>query len=1038
MSLAARLANGGALTVIQPSQRYETLAAMLTAEPPAASTSVLVGGAQGGVFYYDPTSEAETNGCTCFAPTANQTTTNATRGGPTTQPGFPAYQLRGDLNWPNSGAAWSLSTVYTTGDCVLNGGAYYYARQDHTAASTDEPGVGANTDAFWAPTHDAFVEALIPNDHFAYLYRTTSDQSTPNVVWGSVSITLDSGSAATGTVTDIMLHGHNRGVNVQDPPRFAVRAAGETGLHRHRIFWHKIGVLREDISAGNYGEFGTLATVGGTVDYLDVSFKTASAGRWIRVLTDSEPLTPHMIGCTPDDSTVNNYDRFCWLLNAARDQGRDVDLGKHYWYLAGAVIVWEGLRIFGRGRDCSGLRWHSDGLDRTKRYHMASVEDPTSYDAADEALFSTNSTPTAGVKVINKSGTPTIYYFDSSIAAFDTAAEVDAWLDGQGVTSVSFAGTTSTGSQHVFEARHDFSTDINFAVGNGFPALIFDHYGTGYTLHDLEIDGEIDQESPQWWGVGNHGADWDRGTIGGEGSPLSALVRETGVYSGIMAIAEGSLAYGPDFRINLENVWVHDMLGSCLVHGSGIDHFRGRDVKLGNSLSGRVLYGGTGNYENLHLHGHSRTAVHRMYRGRIAGYKYNGEGNALAHWVINAELTNICGMQDQNFLQTDFSGIIPACDVSGIEIDLTDGQGLYPVAFVVGNQSTRLQGVVYGGRAYDTTSSANTHEINGLDIDLTHYIRPVGAGHLARIAPSVLTGADAESYPTDLVKFTSRSPLRNARIRMQHLENWASSVGAYQSPQIPTLRTPNAPIRLDLDDHGTPLATSPNNFRSAVYEVDSQTVVNNCLLVSNVPATLSDAVPQRVVVRNSLIRCATGRPIGWNSATGAVPSNAADSNLEVLFDGVGFWLFDPGNFTPAEADIDQMFAILKLRNSYICNAGDDYAAVSGGQRVWTTPANVNLTAPQFWSETDTVVEFSATGTELTADGTEFYYAFNPGLLWKPKRLNLTANNKVTNDNFTGWATYSGGPINPEIRVYFGAQFSASAAVSFRVEAAVSP
>lgn len=62
---------------------------------------------------------------------------------------------------PGLVGAWSSGTGYDfnsngDSDIVSNGGSYYRCLQDHTSSSSDEPGVGANWEAFWvrvsAPT----------------------------------------------------------------------------------------------------------------------------------------------------------------------------------------------------------------------------------------------------------------------------------------------------------------------------------------------------------------------------------------------------------------------------------------------------------------------------------------------------------------------------------------------------------------------------------------------------------------------------------------------------------------------------------------------------------------------------------------------------------------------------------------------------------------------------------------------------------------------------------------------------------------------
>lgn len=51
--------------------------------------------------------------------------------------------------WPGAWPTWAISTAYTTGDMRQNGINVYVCIQPHISAAINEPGVGANWNAFW-------------------------------------------------------------------------------------------------------------------------------------------------------------------------------------------------------------------------------------------------------------------------------------------------------------------------------------------------------------------------------------------------------------------------------------------------------------------------------------------------------------------------------------------------------------------------------------------------------------------------------------------------------------------------------------------------------------------------------------------------------------------------------------------------------------------------------------------------------------------------------------------------------------------------
>lgn len=224
------------------------------------------------------------------------------------------------------------------------------------------------------------------------------------------------------------------------------------------------------------------------------------------------------------------------------------------------------------------------------------------------------------------------------------------------------------------------------------------------------------------------------------------------------------------------------------------------------------------------------------------------------------------------------------------------------------------------------------------------------------------------------------------------------------------------------------------------------------------PALAADAVPTDVVINDSTFKTVANRLIGWSGFSSPYPASFADYGLRFVLNNVGFRIFDPSDTGGAISDtarrahvgneqqVDDAFSLMAMKGCYLTNTGGEMIVnpANAGETIWDT-ANFDPRdlSPKYWSERQTDVAFTATGSDLTdnGDGT-FYYEVQPGLMWKPKIVNVHANNKVTSDKLirayttTHRDAATDSPINPVLRIYFTGQFTASDAVSFSVESRV--
>lgn len=173
-----------------------------------------------------------------------------------------------------------------------------------------------------------------------------------------------------------------------------------------------------------------------------------------------------------------------------------------------------------------------------------------------------------------------------------------------------------------------------------------------FTIRDLQIDG------------GQYDIDWEATTsVEPWATDLSQRLREAPYYSGLGLVTQNGR--NNPTEVILENIHVHDTCGTCMF---GVPKIRGRNITLGNSVSGRVLYAFRGECFGLHTYGFTRTSIARITTNCcIDGWTYEGRGFTNP-WPANAPQQNVCGIQN-------FAGDpVGVCELRNIHWDGSDSE----------------------------------------------------------------------------------------------------------------------------------------------------------------------------------------------------------------------------------------------------------------------------------------------------------------------------------------------------------------------------
>lgn len=215
-----------------------------------------------------------TSSAAVFDVTIPRGDTGATGGvGPAGSTG-PAGSINGTGDWVNL-------TFYDKNSVVTNNGSSYYALSDHTGSSTDEPGVGVNTDTYWGllaakgATGDAGAPGLDSAAPMGVPFPFAGFRLPTNYLWCNGD--LYSG-AASGDYTDLLheigfAYGNNT-VSKAVTITFGSTSVGITG--------HGLSV-GDGISLGAYNErMGQVDTHGCVAECIPM---------WVESVIDADTIT---------------------------------------------------------------------------------------------------------------------------------------------------------------------------------------------------------------------------------------------------------------------------------------------------------------------------------------------------------------------------------------------------------------------------------------------------------------------------------------------------------------------------------------------------------------------------------------------------------------------------------------------------------------------------------------------------------------------------------------------------------------------------
>lgn len=304
-----------------------------------------------------------------------------------------------------------------------------------------------------------------------------------------------------------------------------------------------------------------------------------------------------------------------------------------------------------------------------------------------------------------------------------------------------------------------------------------------FSMEDMVIDGSLDQNlgfltDPRY--------DTDPGSL--LPRSVSRALRESPVWCGLGITVHGNRVIQSDLRVSLRNVEIRDFGGSCVLCDTNHDAIFGENVRIGNSMSGRVLYGGAGHYSGLHLFGQSRTSVHRSSGNFTChGYTYTWnrpDGSVpVRRWEANQIPNNICG------LSAHLDTAMDQVSVTGVDIDMT-GSPFFN-AFSVSGDGVYLQGTV-----------RKTDNVDPVKIVSSAQRGPNQKDSMEGFACDLVAiGGDIGGIQVLNAGATGSSYFRNARINVTCLDDGESA--AYPDNQaVPSPRWPKTAAVINVNCEG--------------------------------------------------------------------------------------------------------------------------------------------------------------------------------------------------------------------------------------------
>lgn len=483
---------------------------------------------------------------------------------------------------------------------------------------------------------------------------------------------------------------------------------------------------------------------------------------------------------------------------------------------------------------------------------------------------------------------------------------------------------------------------------------------------------------------------------------VSQALRESPTYGGLIILAQSNRRINANLRVDLENIRIGEFGGSCLIAATNQRIFSARNVELGVSVSGRVKYGGSGDWHGLWLYGYSRTAVERSYNQVSHGHRYTWnrpDGTTPTRlWSANAVPANLgTSFAYPHDRTTDLP---PGATYSGVDWDFTGSD------FTSGF-SIRGTGVRLSGRMQTPASSSEFIALHSLysaaegdyqvDVDLAVYnASSVGVTPLGNNGGGWHTGSRVKMRIHDIYDDTG-TPTQVV-------------------PSLPALPSAKGPVvyvgKLPADHNGEATVLRQDITLDIFSELAHKELIDlDGIAGLGQTVTASDYMPTTVRLSGQILNASNKLFFGANGQGPAAGLSAIP--VRVLCDGLIFRVFDPSTLYVGDAPLlDNAFEVIKLRQ---------------------------CSTPEGW-----VSEQSGTIDIVGSDLSSFTCDISTNLLWRPKQLMVTPISADAGSYFSHATIVTTGAgdtenaIQPTIRLHFSGSTPAGAAIEMIWSAAVSP
>lgn len=225
--------------------------------------------------------------------------------------------------------------------------------------------------------------------------------------------------------------------------------------------------------------------------------------------------------------------------------------------------------------------------------------------------------------------------------------------------------------------------DLNYLLRSYRPTWIQYDLADAFEFRDYNLDGNIENNL---YFLDDDVA-WDIEPVDGN---VSQSLRESPGLSGITIVEQSRRIMKPNMRWGVHHVTIANMAASCLLTGGFMEY---SDCRFGNSMSGRILYGGMGMGDQITIFGYTRSSYWSPYSGHFSNVLWEDIdtpnpwpentvdpdffANRTVGYYGEEQLQGTVGIERYGAFHTKLDGFAMDMGTVGVSAFNTNGNGLH-------------------------------------------------------------------------------------------------------------------------------------------------------------------------------------------------------------------------------------------------------------------------------------------------------------------------------------------------------------------------